>query len=88
MPEVIERGHLFIAQPPLYKAARGKSHVYLKDERALEDYLIETALDGAVFKTVGGDTAGVVERGGGRSARADRGGARYPPHAVAAPFAL
>jgi DNA gyrase subunit B len=64
MPEVIERGHLFIAQPPLYKAARGKSHVYLKDERALEDYLIETALDGAVFKTVGGDTAGVVERGG------------------------
>ncbi|MFA6964125.1 DNA topoisomerase (ATP-hydrolyzing) subunit B [Bosea sp. (in: a-proteobacteria)] len=59
MPEVIERGHLFIAQPPLYKAARGKSHVYLKDERALEDYLVETALDGAVFKTNGG-----VERGG------------------------
>ncbi|WP_324132578.1 DNA topoisomerase (ATP-hydrolyzing) subunit B [Bosea sp. (in: a-proteobacteria)] len=64
MPEVIERGHLFIAQPPLYKAARGKSHVYLKDERALEDYLVETALDGAVFKTSGGDAAGVVERGG------------------------
>jgi DNA gyrase subunit B len=59
MPEVIERGHLFIAQPPLYKAARGKSHVYLKDERALEDYLIETALDGAVFKTSDGS-----ERGG------------------------
>ncbi|WNJ90490.1 DNA topoisomerase (ATP-hydrolyzing) subunit B [Bosea sp. 685] len=51
MPEVIERGHLFIAQPPLYKAARGKSQTYLKDERALEDYLVETALDGAVFKT-------------------------------------
>lgn len=64
MPEVIERGHLFIAQPPLYKAARGKSHVYLKDERALEDYLIETALDGAVFKTGGSAGAGVVERGG------------------------
>jgi len=59
MPEVIERGHLFIAQPPLYKAARGKSHVYLKDERALEDYLVGTALDGAVFKTSSG-----VERGG------------------------
>ena len=59
MPEVIERGHLFIAQPPLYKAARGKSHVYLKDERALEDYLVETALDGAVFKTSDGS-----ERGG------------------------
>ncbi|SEG44581.1 DNA topoisomerase (ATP-hydrolyzing) subunit B [Bosea lathyri] len=54
MPEVIERGHLFIAQPPLYKAARGKSHVYLKDERALEDYLVETALDGAVFRMSGG----------------------------------
>ncbi|PTM40263.1 DNA topoisomerase (ATP-hydrolyzing) subunit B [Bosea sp. 124] len=64
MPEVIERGHLFIAQPPLYKAARGKSHVYLKDERALEDYLVETALDGAVFKTSAGDTPSFVERGG------------------------
>ncbi|MBN9445982.1 MAG: DNA topoisomerase (ATP-hydrolyzing) subunit B [Bosea sp.] len=51
MPEVIERGHLFIAQPPLYKAARGKSQTYLKDERALEDYLVDSALDGAVFRT-------------------------------------
>jgi len=64
MPEVIERGHLFIAQPPLYKAARGKSHVYLKDERALEDYLVETALDGAVFKTGMAAGGSVVERGG------------------------
>ncbi|RXT51279.1 DNA topoisomerase (ATP-hydrolyzing) subunit B [Bosea sp. Tri-44] len=59
MPELIDRGHLFIAQPPLYKAARGKSQTYLKDERALEDYLVESALDGAVFRT--GDGA---ERGG------------------------
>ncbi|QEL24359.1 DNA topoisomerase (ATP-hydrolyzing) subunit B [Bosea sp. F3-2] len=59
MPEVIERGHLFIAQPPLYKAARGKSHVYLKDERALEQYLIDSTLDGATFRTSEG-----VERGG------------------------
>lgn len=51
MPEVIERGHLFIAQPPLYKAARGKSQTYLKDERALEDYLVDSALDGAVFRS-------------------------------------
>jgi DNA gyrase subunit B len=50
MQELIERGHLFIAQPPLYKAARGRSHVYLKDERALEDYLIDAGLDGAVFR--------------------------------------
>src|SRR4029078_8117097 len=40
MPELIERGHLFIAQPPLYKATRGKSERYLKDESAFEDFLI------------------------------------------------
>lgn len=59
MPELIEAGHLFIAQPPLYKAARGKSHVYLKDERALEQYLVDSAVDGATFRTSDG-----VERGG------------------------
>ncbi|KRE11332.1 DNA gyrase subunit B [Bosea sp. Root381] len=59
MPELIDAGHLFIAQPPLYKAARGKSQTYLKDERALEEYLVETALDGAVFRTSEG-----IERGG------------------------
>ncbi|MCA0405817.1 MAG: DNA topoisomerase (ATP-hydrolyzing) subunit B [Proteobacteria bacterium] len=50
MPELIERGHVFIAQPPLYKAMRNKSETYLKDERALEDYLIGVGLDGAVLK--------------------------------------
>ncbi len=59
MPELIDAGHLFIAQPPLYKASRGKSHVYLKDERALEEYLIDSTLDGATFRTSEG-----VERGG------------------------
>ncbi|MDQ2082184.1 DNA topoisomerase (ATP-hydrolyzing) subunit B [Xanthobacteraceae bacterium Astr-EGSB] len=55
MPELIERGHIFIAQPPLYKVARGKSEQYLKDERALEDYLIAAGLDEAVLKTYAGD---------------------------------
>ncbi len=50
MPELIERGHIYIAQPPLYKATRAKSETYLKDERALEDYLIGVGLDGAVLK--------------------------------------
>src|SRR5438045_328349 len=59
MKEVIDRGYLYIAQPPLYKVTRGKSEQYLKDERALEDYLIGTGLDDCVFKLASGE-----ERGG------------------------
>jgi DNA gyrase subunit B len=55
MPELIERGHLYIAQPPLYKVTRGKSEQYLKDERALEDYLTEGGLDEAVLRTSSGE---------------------------------
>ncbi|MBB3897705.1 DNA topoisomerase (ATP-hydrolyzing) subunit B [Roseococcus suduntuyensis] len=47
MPELIERGHLYIAQPPLYRAKRGNEERYLKDDRALEDFLLEKALSGA-----------------------------------------
>ncbi|RJF89510.1 DNA topoisomerase (ATP-hydrolyzing) subunit B [Oleomonas cavernae] len=50
MPELIEKGYLYIAQPPLYKIKRGQSEVYLKDERALEDNLIDVGLDGAVLR--------------------------------------
>jgi DNA gyrase subunit B len=55
MPELIERGHLYIAQPPLYKVTRGKSEQYLKDERALEDYLVEAGLEEAVLRTSSGE---------------------------------
>ena len=55
MPDLIERGHIFIAQPPLYKVTRGKSQQYLKDERALEDYLIEQGSEGAVLKIASGE---------------------------------
>ncbi|MGK6323365.1 DNA topoisomerase (ATP-hydrolyzing) subunit B [Sphingomonas sp. DT-51] len=44
MPEIIEQGHLYIAQPPLYKATRGRSEVYLKDDAALDEYLVDAGL--------------------------------------------
>jgi DNA gyrase subunit B len=56
MPELIERGHVFIAQPPLYKASRGKSERYLKDEDSLQDYLVEEGLSGAAFTLHTGET--------------------------------
>ncbi|MFN3645696.1 MAG: DNA topoisomerase (ATP-hydrolyzing) subunit B [Gemmobacter sp.] len=50
MPQLIEGGYLYIAQPPLYKVSRGKSEVYLKDQAALEDYLIAMGTEGAVLR--------------------------------------
>ena len=67
MPQLIEGGFLYIAQPPLYKVARGKSEVYLKDQAALEDYLVEMGIEGAVLRLAdgseiaGNDLARVVE---------------------------
>jgi len=67
MPELIEGGYLYIAQPPLFKVARGKSEVYLKDQAALEDYLIEQGLNETVLRLgngttiAGADLARVVE---------------------------
>ncbi|MEM9009701.1 MAG: DNA topoisomerase (ATP-hydrolyzing) subunit B [Pseudomonadota bacterium] len=74
MPELIEQGHLYIAQPPLYKAARGRSEVYLKDQQALEDFLIGQGLEEAALHLAAGevlagpDLARVVEEA--RTARA------------------
>ena len=67
MPELIEGGYLYIAQPPLYKVSRGKSEVYLKDQTALEEYLIDQGIDGAILRQgngeeiVGQDLRRVVE---------------------------
>ncbi|HEY6381858.1 MAG TPA: DNA topoisomerase (ATP-hydrolyzing) subunit B [Pseudolabrys sp.] len=58
MDELIKRGHIFIAQPPLYKVTRGKSEQYLKDERSLEDYLITAGLEDAVLRLASGEDRG------------------------------
>jgi DNA gyrase subunit B len=55
MPEVIEGGYLYIAQPPLYKVSRGKSEVYLKDQRALEDYLIAEGTRDTALRLASGE---------------------------------
>jgi DNA gyrase subunit B len=67
MPQLIDAGHLFIAEPPLYKVARGRSEVYLKDQAALENYLVQQGIDGAILRLGSGeeifsaDLARVVE---------------------------
>jgi DNA gyrase subunit B len=66
MPELIRAGHLFIAQPPLYKVTRGRSEVYLKDEAALEDYLVSGGVAGLSLASgtdtrSGGDLVALVE---------------------------
>jgi len=55
MPELIEGGYLYIAQPPLFKVSRGRSEVYLKDQPALDDYLIEQGIEGAILRQGNGD---------------------------------
>jgi DNA gyrase subunit B len=56
MPELIEKGHLYIAQPPLYKVTKGRSEAYLKDQSSLEDYLIDSGLTDAVLELGTGET--------------------------------
>ncbi len=88
MPELIEGGHLYIAQPPLYKVGRGRSEVYLKNEAALEDYLVQQGIEGAALRLgsgediSGNDLARVVEEGRvvRRILRAYP--THYPPHII------
>ncbi|MFO6446452.1 DNA topoisomerase (ATP-hydrolyzing) subunit B [Erythrobacter sp. NE805] len=54
MPEIIKAGHLFIAQPPLFKVSKGRSEVYLKDQAALDRYLVDAGLQGRVLETASG----------------------------------
>ncbi|WP_408609035.1 DNA topoisomerase (ATP-hydrolyzing) subunit B [Allopontixanthobacter sediminis] len=63
MPDIIRSGHLFIAQPPLFKVNKGRSEVYLKDQAALDRYLVEGGLQGRLLETAGG--GGKISRGGG-----------------------
>jgi len=58
MPEIIERGHLFIAQPPLYKVAKGRSEVYLKDNAKLDDYLVDAGIGLMRLETAQGPRTG------------------------------
>jgi DNA gyrase subunit B len=58
MPQLIDAGHLFIAQPPLYKVTRGRSEVYLKDNAALEDYLVEAGTGTLILNTAAGPRSG------------------------------
>jgi DNA gyrase subunit B len=89
MPSLIEAGHLFIAQPPLYKVTRGRSEVYLKDNAALEDYLVEAGTGNLVLATAGGprsgaDLAGLVDHARRMRALMAYVPRRYPANVVEA----
>ncbi|MFT5867438.1 MAG: DNA gyrase subunit B [Gammaproteobacteria bacterium] len=55
MPQLIENGHLYIAQPPLYKVSRGRSEVYLKDQAEMDDYLVQQGIEGALLRQGNGE---------------------------------
>jgi DNA gyrase subunit B len=85
---VIERGYLYIAQPPLYKASKGKSVRYLKDDAELEIYLIDEGVDGATLdlsngeRITGADLLAMVQTARGAKANVERLAARAPAFAI------
>ncbi|MFN3512356.1 MAG: DNA topoisomerase (ATP-hydrolyzing) subunit B [Phenylobacterium sp.] len=88
MPEVIDRGYLYIAQPPLYKAAKGKSIRYLKDDAELETFLMDEGVDGAVLelasgeRLTGADLLALVQQSRAARANVERLAARAPAFAI------
>ncbi len=88
MPQVIERGYLYIAQPPLYKASKGKSSRYLKDDAELETFLIDEGLDGAELdlasgeRMTGADLAALTQTARQAKANIERLSVRAPAFAI------
>ncbi|MCX7558164.1 DNA topoisomerase (ATP-hydrolyzing) subunit B [Sulfitobacter sp. F26204] len=86
MPQLIENGHLYIAQPPLYKVSRGKSEVYLKDQAEMDEYLINQGTEGAMLRQgngeeiTGADLARVVEHARQMRRVLDAFPTHYPRH--------
>jgi DNA gyrase subunit B len=62
MPELIAKGFLYVAQPPLYKVTRGKKELFLKDQRGLDEYLLRIAMERAVVETAAGEVKGQALR--------------------------
>jgi DNA gyrase subunit B len=88
MPELIERGHVYIAQPPLYKVSKGKQSRYLKDQSEMDSYLIEEGSSEASLdfaggeRRVGGDLQALVREAKAFKALADRLSQRAPAFAI------
>jgi DNA gyrase subunit B len=88
MPQVIERGYLYIAQPPLYKAAKGKSSRYLKDDAEYEAFLIDEGVEGAELdlssgeRMMGKDLLALVQTSRAAKANIERLSARAPAFAI------